>query len=245
MNKNITIKSILAALLFTLPTLAFSVDLDSYYITPKVGVSKSMNTGTTTFTSASDNLRVQSGKDLGTGTAFGLSLGKYITKNFRLELEAIKRAEYDYDTYRSDEPLRTSKADIETHALFINGFYDFHPFFISSTPIALYLGSGIGVSRNKMGTVLRANDGGLPSRRIGGKTTSQFTYKLSAGALFNLTENIYLDVNYQYVDLSAFKSKSRVTRVSDGTLDDDLIKGYTGGEIKSQEIMFGLQYKFN
>lgn len=235
----------LATLLLTLPALAFAVDLEGYYITPKVGVSKSMDTGTTTFTSASDIVRVQSDKDLGTGTAFGLSLGKYITKNFRLELEATKRAGYDYDTHRSDEPLRASKAEIETHALFINGFYDFHPFSIGGTPITPYLGGGIGVSRNKMGKVLRGNSEGALTRRIDGDTVSQFAYKLSAGALFSLTKNISLDVNYQYVDLGAFKSGTRIVSTSDGVVEDDLIKGYNGGKIKSQEIMVGLQYKFN
>jgi opacity protein-like surface antigen len=237
-------KTIFATLLLTLPTLAFAVDLEGYYITPKVGTSKSMDTGTT-FTSASDVLTVQSDKDLGTSTAFGLSLGKYITKNFRLELEATKRAGYDYDTYKSDEPLRTSKADIETHALIINGFYDFHPFSIGSTPITPYLGGGIGVSRNKMGEVLRGDVSGDITRRIDGNTISQFAYKLAAGALFSLSENLSLDVNYQYFDLGAFKSETRIVRISDGVVQDDLIKGYNGGEIKSQEIMFGLQYKFN
>ena len=237
-------KTILTTLLLTLPTLAFAVDLEGYYITPKVGASKSMDTGTT-FTSASDVLTVQADKDLGTGTAFGLSLGKYITKNFRLELEATKRAGYDYDTYKSDEPLRWSKADIETHALIINGFYDFHPFSIGSTPITPYLGGGIGVSRNKMGEILRGDVSGNINKRIDGNTISQFAYKLSAGALFSLSENLSLDVNYQYVDLGAFKSETRNAFVSSGVVDDALIKGYNGGEIKSQEIMFGLQYKFH
>jgi hypothetical protein len=40
-------KKILAALLLTLPTMAVAVDLEGYYITPKVGASKSMDTGTT------------------------------------------------------------------------------------------------------------------------------------------------------------------------------------------------------
>ncbi len=237
-------KKILATLPLTLHTLAFAVDLEGYYITPKVGTSKSMDTETT-FTSASNEVVVQSDKDLGTSTTFGLSLGKYITKNFRLELEATKRAGYDYDTYKSDEPLRTSKADIETHALIINGFYDFHPFSIGSMPITPYLGGGIGFSRNKMGKVLRGNIVGDITRRIDGNTISQFAYKLSGGALFSLSENLSLDVNYQYIDLGTFKSKTGMVEISDGAVQNDLIKGYNGGEIKSQEIMFGLQYKFN
>ena len=237
-------KKILAALLLTLPTMAVAVDLEGYYITPKVGVSKSMDTGTTNFTSASEKIRVQSDEDLGTGTAFGLSAGKYLTDNFRLEMEAIKRTGYNYDTRRIDAPIRTSKADIETQTLFINGFYDFQPFTISNTPITPYLGGGIGVSRNKMGTAVRANDAGAPSRRIDGTSINEFAYKLSAGTLFSLTENVSLDVNYQYVNLGAFKSKTRNVRVLDGVVDGALLKGYSGGDIKSQELMVGLQYTF-
>jgi len=237
-------KKIFAALLLTLPTLAVAVDLEGYYITPKVGVSKSMDTGTTSFTAASAVIRVQSDEDLGTGTAFGLSAGKYLTDNFRLEMEAIKRTGYNYDTRRIDAPIRTSKADIETQTLFINGFYDFHPFTISNTPITPYLGGGIGVSRNKMGSVSRTSVTGALARWIDGTSINEFAYKLSAGTLFSLTENISLDVNYQYVNLGAFKSKTRIVKVSDGTEDDALLKGYNGGEIKTQELMVGLQYTF-
>jgi opacity protein-like surface antigen len=237
-------KKILAAFLLTLPTMAVAVDLEGYYITPKVGVSKSMDTGTTSFTASSGPLRLQSNEDLGTGTAFGLSAGKYLTDNFRLEMEAIKRTGYNYDTRRIDAPIRTSKADIETQTLFINGFYDFHPFTISNTPITPYLGGGIGVSRNKMGTAVRADDAGAPSRRIDGTSINEFAYKLSAGTLFSLTENVSLDVNYQYVNLGAFKSGTRNVRVSDGVVDGPLLKGYSGGDIKSQELMVGLQYTF-
>mgnify|MGYP005692996445 CR=1 FL=1 len=41
------IRKLLLALIFTLPSLAFAVDLDSFYITPKVGISKSMDAGET------------------------------------------------------------------------------------------------------------------------------------------------------------------------------------------------------
>ena len=236
-------KKILAALLLTLPTMAVAVDLEGYYITPKVGVSKSMDTGTTSFTAASATLQLQSNEDLGTGKAFGLSAGKYLTDNFRLEMEAIKRTGYNYDAYNMTESIRVSKADIETHALFINGFYDFQPFTISNTPITPYLGGGIGVSRNKMGSVSRTDGTGTLSRRIDGTSINEFAYKLSAGTLFSLTENISLDVNYQYVNLGAFKSKTRMVNAA-GTETDALLKGYNGGEIKTQELMVGLQYTF-
>ena len=41
------IRKFIFALIFILPSLAFAIDLEGFYITPKGGVSKSMDTGTT------------------------------------------------------------------------------------------------------------------------------------------------------------------------------------------------------
>lgn len=109
-------KKLLAVLLFTLPSVAFAVDLDldGYYITPKGGVSQSMDTGTTNFTNSNGISFNLQDEDLGKGTAFGVSADKYITDSFRLELEAIKRDGYDYDAriIQITTTVTVSKADI-------------------------------------------------------------------------------------------------------------------------------------
>jgi len=46
------IRKFIFALIFILPSLAFAVDLDSFYITPKGGVSKSMDTGVMNYTNS-------------------------------------------------------------------------------------------------------------------------------------------------------------------------------------------------
>ena len=46
---------------------------------------------------------------------------------------------------------------------------------------------------------------GAPNGTIDEQNHSQFAYKLSAGTLVSLTEKLSLDVNYQYVNLGAFK----------------------------------------
>jgi hypothetical protein len=94
-------KKLLAVLLLTLPTMAVAVDLDGYYFTAKGGVSKTMDTGTTALNNLGGQLRTFENEDLGTGSAFGFSVGKYLTNNFRLELEAIKRTGYEYDANAS------------------------------------------------------------------------------------------------------------------------------------------------
>ena len=237
-------QKLLTALLLTLPSMAFAIDLDGYFITAKGGVSKTMNTGTTSFNRENGAIRTFQDEDLGTGNAFGFSVGKYLTNSFRLELEAIKRTGYEYDARITTVGLtsNTEEAKIQTEALFINGFYDFQPFTMSNTAITHYLGGGVGISRNKMGTNM-LHDNGLPSgTTFNGNTINQFAYKLSAGTLISLTEQLSLDVNYQYVNLGAFKSGTKA--FIDGAFFATLQRGINGGEIKTQELMVGLQYKF-
>ena len=236
-------KKFLAALLFILPTLAFAIDLEGYYITAKGGASKTFNTGRTSFNDKDGNLIAFPNEDLDTGSAFGFSVGKYVTDSFRLELEAIKRTGYEYDVNSLLFPASANKAKIETHALFINGFYDFQPFSISNTPITPYLGGGVGISRNKIGTIVEHEDGPPNGMTTDGDTINQFAYKLSAGTLVSLTEQLSLDVNYQYVNLGAFKGSTEVYDEEERE-EEDYQRGTNGGDIKTQELMVGLQYTF-
>ena len=140
-------KKLLALLLLTLPTMAVAVDLEGFYITAKGGISKTSNTGETSFNNNGGTLFTLQNEDLGTGSAFGFSVGKYLTDSFRLELEAIKRTGYEYDASVSNAGFTnyTEEAKIQTEALFVNGFYYFQPFSIHNTPITPYLGDGLGI----------------------------------------------------------------------------------------------------
>ena len=236
------LKKITHALLFTLPSLSFAIDLEGYYITAKGGASKTSDTGETSFILYNGASRALQNDDLGTGSAFGFSLGKYLTDSFRLELEAIKRTGYEYDGRAIPFPTFTYNTKIQTESLFINGFYDFQPVTMSNTAIIPYLGVGVGISRNKMGTIVQYQ-GAPDGITLGGNTINQFAYKLSAGTLFSLAEQLSLDVNYQYVNLGAFKGSTEVYDEEERG-EDDYQRGTNGGEIKSQELMVGLQYTF-
>ena len=235
------IRKFIFALIFILPSLAFAADMDGFYITPKGGVSKSMDTGTTS-ESTGGTTNSLTDEDLGTGTAFGLSVGKYISDNFRLELEAIKRTSYEFDAIFNVAPEAGDKADIDSTSLFINAFYDFKSFDISSTSVTPYLGGGVGISRNKTGSQKQYDEGAPNGAYFNDNTISQFAYKLSAGSLFSLTEKLSLDINYQYVDLGSFKGGTDLYR--NGVLLGSFDAGLNGGDIKTQELMVGLQYKF-
>jgi len=188
------IKKITLALLFTIPSLSFAIDLDGFYITPKGGISKSMDTGVILGDAGGGQFDIKD-NDLGTGYVFGLSVGKYITNNFRVELEASQRGGLEYDTEYASEPNlgTTTKADIKTQSIFINGFYDFESFAIINSSVTPYIGGGIGISRNKMGVVTEVTSENEVAYLDGNKV-SQFSYKLAAGTLVSLTESLSLDI---------------------------------------------------
>ena len=148
-------KKILAALLLTLPTMAVAIDLEGFYITPKGGVSKTMDTGVTSFNTQGGALRTFEDEDLGTGSAFGFSVGKYLTDSFRLELEAIKRTGYEYDARVSTAGFTnlSFEAKMQTESLFVNGFYDFQPLSIRNTAITPYLGGGVVSQKIRWGQI--------------------------------------------------------------------------------------------
>ena len=75
-----------------------------------------------------------------------------------------------------------------------------------------YLGGGVGISRNKVGSQKQYDEGAPNGGYFNDKTISQFAYKLSAGSLFSLTEKLSLDINYQYVDLGSFKGGTDLYR---------------------------------
>ena len=235
-------KKLLAGLLLTLSSMAVALDFDGFYITPKGGISKSMDTGVILGDAGGGQFDIKD-NDLGTGYVFGLSVGKYITNNFRVELEASQRGGLEYDTEYASEPNlgTTTKADIKTQSIFINGFYDFESFAIINSLVTPYIGGGIGISKNKMGVVTEVT----PENEVAyldGNKVSQFSYKLAAGTLVSLTESLSLDINYQYVDLGSFKSG--LGYVASGGATGNLTEALNGGEIKTQELMVGLQYKF-
>jgi len=194
------VRKFILALTLTIPSFAFAVDMDGIYITAKGGLSKTFNAGETNFNAENGDFRSLENEDLGTGSAFGFSVGKYLTNNLRLELEAIKRTGYEYDARSIQFTTFTEEANIQTESLFVNGYYDFQPFSIRNTAITPYLGGGVGISKNKMGTIKQKENGVSDNAYIAGTTIDQFAYKLAAGTLVSITEQMSLDVNYQYVN---------------------------------------------
>tara|TARA_B110000046_G_scaffold112334_1_gene119490 strand:- start:1116 stop:1562 length:447 start_codon:yes stop_codon:yes gene_type:complete len=137
-------------------------------------------------------------------------------------------------------------AKLNTRSLFINGFFDFRSFSLGYTSIKPYLGGGIGVSRNKMDDVLEFTDafpgGAIFPVTSASDTTVDFAFKLTAGMFVTLTEKISLSIDYQYVDLGAYKGGHEILRR--GNVIAVQASPIAGGDITSGEFMVGLQFNF-
>ena len=214
------------------------MDLEGYYITPKVGYSATEKSGQMSFTANNGTARPQSDVKLGTSNPYGVSIGKYVKDNIRFELEAMKRDDYNLVAYRISDTSFTARSNLNSTALFLNSFYEFEPLSISNKSFIPYLGGGIGSSSNKLETLNRSS-----TQTVSGTSMEEFAYKLSAGTLFSLKEKLSLDVAYQYVNLGEFQSGVEVYNAA-GARQGDLQKAFHGGEIESHEIMIGLQFKF-
>ena len=88
-------KKLLVALLLTLPTMAVALDLEGFYITPKGGVSKSMDTGVMNYTNSGTTNYLEEKiyifMELVMFLVYQLTSGKFVTDNLRFEIEATKR----------------------------------------------------------------------------------------------------------------------------------------------------------
>ena len=104
--------------------------------------------------------------------------------------------------------------------------------------VTSYVGAGIGISRNKMNPLSIYRDWALLGT-ASSNTETELALKFALGALINLSDNVSLDLNYQYIDLGDIKSG---TNLSWDT--KDLVAPYSGPEITSNEFNVGLQIKF-
>lgn len=234
-------KKYLLTLLLVLPSIAFSGD---YYITAKGGFSDTENTGIVSGQDQGEVSRLKD-NDLGSGDTFGLSLGKYINidGNFRLELEILNRDGYKFNSTRIGSSQFGLRGDIESSSVFINALYDFNAFSFNDKAITPYIGVGVGTSRNKFDQVKAFENNTQTSFLNNDNSSSEFAFKISAGMVMSLTENMSLDISYQYANLGDFESSSTYTDLDDNSINT-LDKPYQGGEIEIQEVMIGLRFNF-
>jgi len=213
-------------------------DVGDNYFSIKLGSSNSKNAGTSSLITQVNKSGTTTNNDLGRSNVLGISIGKYLSEHFRGEIGISQRKGFKYHTTVPALPENYYKADVESFAVFLNGYVDAQPMTFLQNSVTTYVGAGIGISRNKMNPLSIHSEGVLLGT-ASSNTETEFAFKFALGVLMNLADNVSVDLNYQYVDLGDIKSGTNLSWDS-----RDLKAPYSGAEITSNEFNVGLQIAF-
>jgi opacity protein-like surface antigen len=232
-------KKLIMLFSFILFSSLVSADIGDNFLSIKLGSSDSDNTGISTLTDQTGDSAQTSDNDLGDSDILGIGVGKYFSESFSGEISLSQRKGFKYNTTVSDATQKYT-ADVESLAVFLNGYFNSQSMSIFQTSVTPYFGAGVGISRNKMSSVdlITISDGDVFGK-ASGNTETEFAFKLSLGTMIGITEKVSMDINYQYVDLGKIKSGTGLTHDS-----RDMVAPFSGPEITSSEFNVGLQIVF-
>ena len=229
-------KKLLFIVILSLVSSLALADIGDNYFSIKLGSSNSKNAGITSLTNQFNSSGTTTNNDLGRSNVLGIGVGKYFSEALKGEIGISQRKGFKYHT--TALPGYYYKSDVESFTVFLNGYVDAQPMTLLQNSVTTYVGAGIGISRNKMNPLSIYRDWVLLGTAAS-NTETELALKFALGALINLSDNVSLDLNYQYVDLGDIKSG---TNLSWDT--KDLVAPYSGPEITSNEFNVGLQILF-
>ena len=163
--------------------------------------------------------------DAGVGCAFG--------NGFRSDLVFSWRTAKD--VHADPEPQDPVSGELSSHSLMANIYYDI-PLGMGITP---YIGAGLGVVYHNLGD-LRWRDVNGNNWTIAGNEEVNIAWSLMAGAAYQVTDRITLDVGYRYMDMGNVSSQRYVL---DGAGIRDA--GVEFNDVTSHEIKAGLRVNFS
>tara|TARA_B100001079_G_C16246719_1_gene441460 strand:+ start:72 stop:770 length:699 start_codon:yes stop_codon:yes gene_type:complete len=231
-------KKILFITILSLASNLALADIGDNFFSIKLGSSNSKNAGTSSLITQVNKSGTTTNNDLGRSNVLGISVGKYLSERFRGEIGISQRKGFKYHTIAPGLPENYYKADVESFAVFLNGYVDAQPMTFLQNSVTTYVGAGIGISRNKMNPLSIHSDGVLLGT-ASSNTETELAFKFALGTLINLSDNVSVDLNYQYVDLGDIKSGKNLSWDA-----RDMVAPYSGPEISSNEFNVGLQIAF-
>jgi opacity protein-like surface antigen len=173
--------------------------------------------------------------DIGNGSSFGLGVGYVFNQYFRADITGYVKSGYEIDD-SSFSGAQKFSGDIDSKAILVN-FYAQKELgrFIP------YVGFGLGYAKNEIDSFSYSY--GDSKGKGPGNDESGFAWQVAAGLGFKLTEKLFLDFEYRYVDLgkiSAGKGENDLTEFGLGKMALEGVKG----DLRVQEAVLGLRYAF-
>jgi opacity protein-like surface antigen len=163
-------------------------------------------------------------KDVGGGLVLGLGIGYRFSESLRGDITFGYRFSRLNDTDAS-APATRFKADVSSLTAMANGYYDF-----GSSGMRPYLGLGVGVSRNRVGSI-EFDDGAGFAGTVPGGSKTDFAAAFMAGVAIPM-EGWMLDIGYRYISMGKLK------------VDADPVSGYDGatGKLMAHELTLGMRF---
>jgi opacity protein-like surface antigen len=177
--------------------------------------------------------------DIGDSYVIGAGVGYRVNPNIRAELALAYRGGFDLDQPDSGAPPTTFKGSIKSWNVMLNGYYDFD----IGSPLKPYVTAGIGIARNKVGTINATNPAAatLPALFSNyqwvGDTDTSFAWSLGAGVAYAVGRGT-LELGYRYVDLGDLKIPAQTVIFNPGPVSYDGAKG----QLRTHEITLGFRF---
>ena len=172
--------------------------------------------------------------DMDNGAVFDVGVGCAFGNGFRSDLVLSLRTQKDITG--DPQPADPVWAPLASHSLMANFYYDFD--FGRTMGITPYVGVGVGLAYHSMDDVTWI-DPANNTWQIAGAEQLEVAWSLMAGASYQLSDRMALDVGYRYVDLGNARSERHV--IADPTQDAQVLFE----DITAHEIKAGIRVNFH
>lgn len=165
------------------------------------------------------------------------------SRGFRADLTLGYRAESDLTGAKLDTPgvhfPGTFSTKVSTLTAMANLYYDFGKIH----NVVPYVGVGLGLARHSMDDVSFSLIAGSPVNNLQGDDQTNFAWSVMAGAAFQVSHRMVLDLGYRYIDMGEVSSQRGdmcTTCVGTGSQDRLTVDDLTAHEFKvGLRIHFG------
>jgi opacity protein-like surface antigen len=170
----------------------------------------------------------------GGSVAFGYNFNAQANVPVRSEVEyaIFSRAKNKLSVHDSDDGSTSLEHRFGIQTLFANVYYDFH----NSSAFTPYIGGGLGMAF--ISAKAKGSTAG-ESESFGSKRNSNFAWNIGAGAAYDITDNIALDLGYRFVGLGEGKMKD----AQDNSDPDGFVRSKTKN-LYMHQVGLGLRFSF-
>jgi opacity protein-like surface antigen len=172
-------------------------------------------------------------KAVGSSIVLSAGVGRRFNPNMRADVTLGYRGGYKLDASDQFAPPNHFMADVKSLALMVNVYGD-----LPLAALTPYVGAGLGVAKNEIGTISLEDGAGSTGTAPGGtKTGLALAFMAGAGIpLGGLT----LDVGYRFIDLGKIESGTGDFTIG-GVVLTPPYAGVTG-KLRAHELTVGLRF---